>query len=121
MKAKLLLGLFMIIMIAGLTTALVPPQETGAELLGDGISVSLCDKLLDIAEVGKVMPGFAPFKNEVFDVYDMEGYAVGRVIIEDGTISNSVCEIEADETTTGPASLTFADPDGNMILFDQHR
>jgi len=27
---------------------------------------------------------------------------------------------EADETTTGPASLTMVDPDGNAILFDQH-
>ncbi len=27
---------------------------------------------------------------------------------------------EADETTTGPASLTLVDPDGNMILLDQH-
>jgi lactoylglutathione lyase len=28
---------------------------------------------------------------------------------------------EADETTTGPASFTIADPDGNAILVDQHR
>ncbi len=28
---------------------------------------------------------------------------------------------EADESTTGPASLMMADPDGNMILVDQHR
>lgn len=27
----------------------------------------------------------------------------------------------ADETTTGPASITLADPDGNVILIDQHR
>lgn len=27
---------------------------------------------------------------------------------------------EADEKTTGPASFTLKDPDGNMILFDQH-
>ncbi|MBL8729547.1 MAG: VOC family protein [Planctomycetes bacterium] len=27
---------------------------------------------------------------------------------------------EADPATTGPASFTLADPDGNMILFDQH-
>ncbi len=27
---------------------------------------------------------------------------------------------EADETTTGPASFTLVDPDGNPILFDQH-
>jgi catechol 2,3-dioxygenase-like lactoylglutathione lyase family enzyme len=27
----------------------------------------------------------------------------------------------ADETTTGPASLMLSDPDGNVILMDQHR
>ena len=27
---------------------------------------------------------------------------------------------EADETTSGPASFMFADPDGNTILIDQH-
>ena len=26
----------------------------------------------------------------------------------------------ADETTNGPASMVIVDPDGNMILFDQH-
>jgi catechol 2,3-dioxygenase-like lactoylglutathione lyase family enzyme len=26
----------------------------------------------------------------------------------------------ADEASTGPASLTLVDPDGNLILFDQH-
>lgn len=28
---------------------------------------------------------------------------------------------EASETSTGPASITLTDPDGNMILIDQHR
>lgn len=28
---------------------------------------------------------------------------------------------EADETTSGPASMTLIDPDGNAILVDQHR
>jgi len=28
---------------------------------------------------------------------------------------------EADESTAGPASLIVVDPDGNPILFDQHR
>ncbi|MGB5436493.1 MAG: VOC family protein [Maribacter sp.] len=27
---------------------------------------------------------------------------------------------EADESTSGPASIVFMDPDGNMILIDQH-
>lgn len=30
-------------------------------------------------------------------------------------------DLEADETTTGPASLMLKDPDGNVILMDQHR
>ena len=29
--------------------------------------------------------------------------------------------MEADESTTGPASFVVADPDGNPILVDQHR
>jgi catechol 2,3-dioxygenase-like lactoylglutathione lyase family enzyme len=28
--------------------------------------------------------------------------------------------MEADETTSGPASLMLTDPDGNVLLFDQH-
>lgn len=28
---------------------------------------------------------------------------------------------EASDTTTGPAYILFADPDGNVILIDQHR
>jgi lactoylglutathione lyase len=28
---------------------------------------------------------------------------------------------EADETTSGPASFIVTDPDGNPVLFDQHR
>ena len=29
-------------------------------------------------------------------------------------------EVEADESTTGPASFIAVDPDGNPILVDQH-
>ena len=29
-------------------------------------------------------------------------------------------ESEADEKTTGPASIVLTDPDGNQILIDQH-
>jgi predicted lactoylglutathione lyase len=29
-------------------------------------------------------------------------------------------ETEADETTSGPASIVFFDPDGNVVLIDQH-
>jgi catechol 2,3-dioxygenase-like lactoylglutathione lyase family enzyme len=30
-------------------------------------------------------------------------------------------DVEADETTTGPAYFMVSDPDGNPILVDQHR
>lgn len=30
-------------------------------------------------------------------------------------------DLEADESTTGPASIMLKDPDGNVILLDQHR
>ena len=29
-------------------------------------------------------------------------------------------DTEADETTSGPASLMLTDPDGNVVLIDQH-
>jgi predicted lactoylglutathione lyase len=29
-------------------------------------------------------------------------------------------DTEADESTTGPASLMLTDPDGNVVLIDQH-
>ena len=31
-----------------------------------------------------------------------------------------VLQTEADESTTGPASLVVVDPDGNAVLLDQH-
>ncbi|MFT3980461.1 MAG: VOC family protein [Ferruginibacter sp.] len=36
--------------------------------------------------------------------------------------SNGIAlQAEADETSSGPASIMLTDPDGNMILIDQHR
>jgi hypothetical protein len=29
--------------------------------------------------------------------------------------------VEADESTSGPASFIVVDPDGNPLMFDQHR
>ena len=38
-------------------------------------------------------------------------------------LKNSGIELasEADEATSGPASMMLSDPDGNQILIDQHR
>lgn len=45
------------------------------------------------------------------DVRDIQGELKARGI---------KLEYEADESTTGPASFTILDPDGNPILVDQH-
>jgi catechol 2,3-dioxygenase-like lactoylglutathione lyase family enzyme len=34
--------------------------------------------------------------------------------------NNIKLDTEADETATGPASLMLTDPDGNVVLIDQH-
>lgn len=36
-------------------------------------------------------------------------------------MSGVALDMEADETTEGPASMMLKDPDGNVILIDQHR
>jgi catechol-2,3-dioxygenase len=35
--------------------------------------------------------------------------------------NNIPLSAEADETTSGPASIMLTDPDGNVVLVDQHR
>lgn len=35
--------------------------------------------------------------------------------------NNIALDTEADESTEGPAGIMFKDPDGNVILIDQHR
>lgn len=43
-----------------------------------------------------------------------------RKIQADLKSKNLQLEQEADEKTTGPASIMLTDPDGNQILIDQH-
>ena len=59
-------------------------------------------------------PGGTPTRNrspEFTDVRDIQ-----RSLKAEGLALVS----EADEATTGPASFMLVDPDGNMILLDQH-
>ena len=60
-------------------------------------------------------PGWAADMNhpaEFTDIRDLQRTLEGRGL---------ELTTRADESTTGPASLTLADPDGNVILLDQHR
>ncbi len=61
-----------------------------------------------------VYPGWASLgehPKEVTDVREIQRHLKERDL---------ELRTEADESTTGPASLVLTDPDGNQILIDQH-
>jgi hypothetical protein len=50
----------------------------------------------------------------------LESYDDVRKIQSNLKSKNLILEQEADEKSTGPASIMLTDPDGNQILIDQH-
>lgn len=50
----------------------------------------------------------------------LESYADIRVLQQQLKEQGVAFVMEADETTSGPASFMLTDPDGNSILVDQH-
>lgn len=50
----------------------------------------------------------------------LDGFTDVREIQRQLKAQGVALEMEADETTTGPASFIAIDPDGNPVLFDQH-
>ena len=59
-------------------------------------------------------PGWDRSANTLADFEDVRD--IQRALKEHGVALTS----EADLSTTGPASIMLVDPDGNMILIDQH-
>ena len=55
------------------------------------------------------------------DAKPLEAFDDVREIQADLKNKKIPLEMEADENTTGPASIVLIDPDGNNILIDQHR
>ena len=51
----------------------------------------------------------------------LESFDDVREIQKDLKSKGVVLDTEADESTTGPASIVLTDPDGNPVLIDQHR
>jgi len=52
---------------------------------------------------------------------DLESFTDVRDIQRDLKKREIALISEADESTSGPASVMLSDPDGNQILIDQHR
>jgi len=60
-------------------------------------------------------PGWDQSANEVEPFTDIR--ALQQMLKQQGL----ELAVEADENSTGPASVMLTDPDGNQILIDQHR
>ena len=54
------------------------------------------------------------------DANTLENFDDVRAIQKHLKSNNITLTSEADESSTGPASLVVLDPDGNAILIDQH-
>ena len=54
------------------------------------------------------------------DAKTLESFTDVRELQKEIKVNGLKLESEADEGTTGPASLMLIDPDGNPILIDQH-
>lgn len=54
------------------------------------------------------------------DAQKLDGFTDVRELQRQLKASGITMTTEADESTTGPASFTMSDPDGNAILMDQH-
>ncbi|MGI9232170.1 MAG: VOC family protein [Woeseiaceae bacterium] len=52
---------------------------------------------------------------------DLESFTDVREIQRDLKDQGITLSTEADDSTSGPASLMLSDPDGNQIMIDQHR
>ena len=52
---------------------------------------------------------------------ELDSFTDVREIQRELKSSGIALSSEADESTSGPASLMLSDPDGNQILIDQHR
>lgn len=52
---------------------------------------------------------------------NMESFDDVRAIQKQLKSNGVALDAEADESTSGPASFMVKDPDGNVLLFDQHR
>lgn len=62
---------------------------------------------------------FNPGWNE--NAQNIESFDDIRTIQQSLKDKGVVLNSEVDENTTGPAGFMFTDPDGNIILIDQHR
>ena len=52
---------------------------------------------------------------------DLDSFSDIRELQRELKSQGLALDAEADESSTGPASLMLTDPDGNQILIDQHR
>ena len=100
------------------------------ENLGFTVFAGDLEKNYLIMKNGKALVGLfqGMFKNNILtfnpgwdeNAKTLDTFTDVRQIQQHLKSKNIALQSEADETTSGPASLVVTDPDGNTILIDQH-
>ena len=64
--------------------------------------------------------GYGDFEDWDSDAQQLESFTDVRELQRQLKAQGVEFQVEADESTTGPASFVIEDPDGNPIMVDQH-
>lgn len=97
----------------GLTVIGGDPAQNWLILQNETATIGLFQGMFD-KNILTFNPGWDRSTNTLPDFDDVRD--IQRTLKSRGLIPTD----EADETSTGPASLMLLDPDGNPVLFDQH-
>ncbi len=98
----------------GFTTMHGQPEENWAILKNGDHIIGLFQGMFD-----KNILTFNPGWNQ--DAENLDSFTDVRKLQKQLKAAGVALIQEADESTSGPASITLEDPDGNPILIDQHR
>lgn len=89
------------------------PEKKWIVLQNENCRIGLFQGMFD-KNILTFNPGWDGNKNTLPEFDDVR--EIQRILLGHGMTLTT----KADETTSGPASITLNDPDGNMILVDQH-
>jgi len=91
------LGIVLLLTIAFVIFACTLPGDRVADS-ADGQDI--CAQMIDLAKPGEYLPSFLPYKNEVFNVYDLNNNPAGHITIENRMVVSSGCTLADDPTYT---------------------
>lgn len=77
----------MVLLLILMTSAIVVAKETNSNVETQDI----CNYIKEKVEVGGEIPGFIPFQDERFNIYNFDNEVIGHLISEDGVLTSISC------------------------------